>query len=473
MVSWFNARTWTAGLRAVLLLSLATNAQSAKQQVIVGGEAYLVDGDAVSRQGDGQQPDDVMRQKAIFTARVLDELILNSEFAKELFSAETRASVLADQVSGRLVEPWRKPLLTGQSVPAAFVAAKERYKEWATKLASDPQAAAVAIARKDYLDGIGAFRENAEIYRKVTKQNGTLTYEAAWQFLRNQMPMTRLAYARQLEQQVAPPTASGGKSTIRIDQGSADQFRQQVQAEVGSRLDSEIKSVADLDARDDRISRIAESRFAGLRSYRDAVRPPTVNFGGHVGAGQSSVSPDARSTVATFHVQQKITITVPAPPPKSAAAFDMTGGIFLPPPGARNAPGGAAPSSLTGLQGGNNALPPSSGVTPGASSGNLGSDFGQAGMMSPGANQTATGDQPGRTDPGRGTREPYYTGDAENLKVYSSKPYHNNAGWIFNPRTGMWQDPSDPADMILPAVIICCDDTGLAFPSDAVEAKES
>lgn len=37
---------------------------------------------------------------------------------------------------------------------------------------------------------------------------------------------------------------------------------------------------------------------------------------------------------------------------------------------------------------------------------------------------------------------------------------------------GMWENPADPADYRIPTVITCCDNTGLAFPDDALEAQQ-
>ena len=476
MVGCFKVAVWITGFCIAFLLSTAAHAQQAKQQVIVGGATYLVDGTAVSHKNVDKRPDDITIQKAILTARVVDELILNSEFAAELFSAATRASVFADHASGRLVEPWRWPLLTDRPLPEAFIAAKDRYKEWATRLADDPRKAVLAIARRDYLDGIEAYRENAAIYRKVTKNKAILSYQDARQFLQNQMPITRLAYARRLEEQTAQ-AASGGSDAAKINQGNTNRFKRLVQEQVVSRIDTDIKSAQDLDASDGKIRRIAEARFAGLRSYRDAVTPTTVtfNFGARAGGGQGAASPNPGSAAQTFAGQNKVTFTVPAPPPKSAAPFDMTGGIFLPPAATDNPPGAAAaaPSSSNAAGGGNRAGR-AGGTGSDAGAGNAVSGFGQARDWAEFyMGRAPTNNEPGPTNRRRGAAEPYYTGSAENLKVYSSKPYHDNSGWIFNPRTGMWQNPNDPADMMIPAVIICCDETGLAFPGDAVEAKES
>jgi hypothetical protein len=63
-------------------------------------------------------------------------------------------------------------------------------------------------------------------------------------------------------------------------------------------------------------------------------------------------------------------------------------------------------------------------------------------------------------------------GDVDNLKTYSSKPYHNADGMVFNPLNGMWENPTDTSDYRIPTVITCCDDTGLAFPNDAIEAQQ-
>ena len=50
---------------------------------------------------------------------------------------------------------------------------------------------------------------------------------------------------------------------------------------------------------------------------------------------------------------------------------------------------------------------------------------------------------------------------------------HSSDGWVFNPANGLWQNPDDPTDTRIPSVITCCDDTGLAFPDEAVEAQQA
>jgi len=60
----------------------------------------------------------------------------------------------------------------------------------------------------------------------------------------------------------------------------------------------------------------------------------------------------------------------------------------------------------------------------------------------------------------------------DNLKTYSSKPYHNSLGWAFDPMSAGWRNPTNPNEFIPAELVTCCDDTGLAFPNDAIEARK-
>src|SRR5258708_3092590 len=110
-----NRSCRTRSLRFSIFLlfafGLATPALAAELQVRVSDTVFLVKDGVVSRLTGTDPIDDLTAQKAIFAARVLDQQILNSSFNRELFSAVNRANVIADQASGRLIEPWRRVLL--------------------------------------------------------------------------------------------------------------------------------------------------------------------------------------------------------------------------------------------------------------------------------------------------------------------------------------------------------------------------
>jgi hypothetical protein len=57
-------------------------------QVLVNGRAYLVNGAAISGQNGNGPIDELTVRKVNFTARVLDEQILHSEFNKQLLQTE-------------------------------------------------------------------------------------------------------------------------------------------------------------------------------------------------------------------------------------------------------------------------------------------------------------------------------------------------------------------------------------------------
>jgi hypothetical protein len=479
--------TWGRSISGLVVgcsLGLAAHAQDAPLQVTVGDSNYLVSQDTVSRAKGSDPIDDITQRKAKFSARILDELILRSEQAREFFSAANRAVVFADEASGRLVEPWRKPLLNGAAGDPAVAAAKDRYREWATKLASDPRELVLAIARKDYVDGIDAYRDNAAIYRKVMVKGGILTYDEAQRFIQNQPVTARLSYARAVEEQADTAAAgSAAKGVAQPDPASALLFRQRLQAEIVGRIGSDIKSAADFDTSDAKLRRIAESSFAGIKAYRDAVKPATISFG-----APAAKSSDAGGTVAqpgsittTIPGQNKIVITVPAPPPKPTAPFDITGSILPLPANFRNPPptAAAAPAAPAGAgqhqqaaantAGGGAA--PANNTTP-ATNANGGNGGTGGGAPNDSAVTRSDGASPGRTSADTGTnKQPVNYGDRENLKTYSSKHYHDSDGWTFNPMNGLWQNPADPSEVRIPSVITCCDDTGLSFPNEAVEAK--
>jgi hypothetical protein len=200
---------------ALLTVSFAphTRAQPAPSKVVVGGATYAVSDDKVIGQSGTEPLDAATVKKAQFTARVLNQQIVNSDFNKKLFAPLYRATVFFDQASGRLVEPWRNQLQNPST--AAFAKAKDAFKIWATKLAIDPDALMLAVARRDYLDGIAAYRQSISIYRSVLNQNQPLTYEAALALMRNEWPIIRLAYARGLEESLTDNNAARGGASAR------------------------------------------------------------------------------------------------------------------------------------------------------------------------------------------------------------------------------------------------------------------
>ncbi|MEI8277837.1 MAG: hypothetical protein WCG00_17780, partial [Hyphomicrobiales bacterium] len=182
---------------AALVPGAPAVAQDGGLTVMVGDKTYQVAGTAVSAKDGGAADEDTVK-KARFAARVLDEQILHSDYNKIQFGAANRAVMYADALSERRIEPWRVPLINAAG-EAGLAEAKAQFKEWATKLSTNPRELALAVARKDTLDGIAAFRENAVIYRKVTKRNGILTYDEAQRFAQNQAKILRMALARAME----------------------------------------------------------------------------------------------------------------------------------------------------------------------------------------------------------------------------------------------------------------------------------
>ncbi|HEY3796145.1 MAG TPA: hypothetical protein VGM09_30350 [Bradyrhizobium sp.] len=463
------------GIGAIALLVSGlpgrVSAQDAPLKVSVDGKTYLVENGAEARVEGGGAVDALTSRKASLAARVLDEQILHSESNRQLFSAATRASVLADQASGRLVESWQRPLRSTASADAALAAATEGFKAWATRLADDPKEMTLAIARKDYLDGMAAYRENAAIYRSVTIKNEVLSFEAASRFLHNEVATQRLVAAKDLEKQVSAGRASaltiGGAGP---DQTNIARLKQRLQNEVVGQLDKGVKTLDDLERSYGRFRNIAEAESVPLRNYRDAVQPAIIRFTFGVPKGASPTLPPANAgSVIRFNGQNTVIITVPpiTPNPANRKPFDITGGILLPPAGAGRpspaTPGNSAKQSNNQPGNGN---PNSNG--PGSAGPNgLATDSG-----------TGAGNDQAATSPGDATlndindRSSPVPGERENLKTYSSKHYHSAGGMVFNPLNGLWENPADPSDWRIPTVITCCDDTGLAFPDDALEARQ-
>jgi hypothetical protein len=248
-------------------------AHAAPLKIAVDGNVYLVDGDAVSAEKDGAPLDAPTTKKAQFTARVLDQQILHSSFNKQILTADNRATVFAAERSGRLLEPWQRTLGNGAAIAtdATLTDARERYKTWATKLMNDPGELRLAIARQDYLDGIGAFRETAAICRNVVSQGQILTYEDAVRLMRNQWPTIRLTLAKALEERLSDRPS---KDT---DQAGLERLRQRLSNDVTGRIDSDVKTIDDLAASAQKFRAIASSDPLILndRAFGDYVKELT------------------------------------------------------------------------------------------------------------------------------------------------------------------------------------------------------
>lgn len=308
---WMPMPARTSPVAFVILLLLAVTpplgaravAQDAGLTVMVGDKTYLVNGVAVSARPAGEPVDADTARKANFTARVLDEQILHSDYNKIQYDAAHRAIIYADALSEKRIEPWRQPLLNGTG-DAALADAKAEFKAWAGKIVDNPRDLTLAVARKDTLDGIAAYRDNAVIYRKVTRRNGVLTYEEAVRFAQNQIKTLRMAFARALEERLAnrdpnapgsgvdKPGAAGGaqpqagtgdaskagpggKDTQEKSGDSAaaandkNDLKQKVQSEVIDKVDSGVKTPEDLDHSYDRLRDIVTADSTDLQNNRD------------------------------------------------------------------------------------------------------------------------------------------------------------------------------------------------------------
>jgi hypothetical protein len=452
-------------LFAIALLAAAPGAaaQDAPLRVSVNGKFYRVSDNVVSGEDTAQPLDALTSRKASLAAQVLDREILYSNFAARLFSPTTRALVMSAMASGRLIEPWQRTLATSGARPSEtkLASASENFKAWASRLAGDPKQLALAVARKVYSDGFAAYRENAAIYRSVMNQNETLSYDAAIRFLRNEMATRRLAVAFEIERYFNDASAVLAASPPPGPEEST-KARQRIQTEVIDKVGTGVTSPADLERNYLRLARIAESEQPTLRSYLGTVRPAVVRFtftGGKGGDAASGAPPGA--AVTGFAGQNAVTVSVPMARPKNPPV-NITGGVLPLPPGITAPVQGNRPPARPAPQGNSNAPNNANPATD-----HLGSAGG-----SPGAGDTATPDSADATLANNSSPASPAPGDPVNLKTYSSKPYHSADGMVFNPLNGMWENPGDPSDYRLPAVITCCDDTGLAFPDDALEAQQ-
>ena len=115
-------------------------------RVLVNGYVYVISTDSISSEQERAPTDTFALRKASFAARVLADQILHPAAGNEAFSATNRAIVFSDQASGRLVEPWQRPLqrlfangansVTAAQADTALAAAKLTFKDWARKLAA-------------------------------------------------------------------------------------------------------------------------------------------------------------------------------------------------------------------------------------------------------------------------------------------------------------------------------------------------
>jgi hypothetical protein len=213
-------------------LTAYAHAQGPQLTVSVDDRVYVVNGGAVKGKNGDEPLDDSIVEKARFSSRVLDEHILHSDYNKVHYGALSRSIVYADSFSERLIEPWRwsiisAPLLSDGSRQGAgtrsFEEAKKQFMAWSAELAANPSQLTLAIVRNDYLNGISAYKENAVIFRKVTRKNEILSYSDAVRFLQNQPKSLQLAYARALEESLTAKEVSAleqrgsGKSSAALN----------------------------------------------------------------------------------------------------------------------------------------------------------------------------------------------------------------------------------------------------------------
>ncbi|WP_194403345.1 hypothetical protein [Bradyrhizobium sp. CCBAU 53351] len=425
-------------------------------QVLVNGAVYVVNGTEVARQGGHEPVEDETRRQALLTAGVLNEQIRNSDSNRAFFSPANRAAIFADQASGRLVESWQRSLPESASPgsragESALAAAKQKFKAWAAEAAANPNKLALAVVRTDYLNGIAAYRENAAIYRKIVKQNAPLSYDEAIQFLSNQLMTARLARARSLEEQLMVGASDDGLQAAVGQPRDARELAGRIESEIG-RI-GQIRSPADLEQANQRIRRIAESSV--LQGYRESVKPPMVRLSGN-GAPVSADRQDSPSGVSGDA----------SPQGRSAAEAPANAPAATSPQGTSS----AAAQQITAEQRTTDGRPVS-GQNPSAAEANRAQSApeGQAAGAAPDSKDTLAARNVDRSQSGRG---PVLRGTGDNLQTYSSKGYHSPDGFVFNPSHARWENPADPTQTRIPAVMLCCDETGLAFPGDSLEAHQ-
>lgn len=187
------------------LCAVAAAAADGDVKVEINGQVFQRGASIVRDAAGGGVTDQELLTKVRFTARVLVERVL-SENSKAFFSASNRARWFAAAADVRRIEPWKVPLLArvgmvagSQDEAAALAEAKVSFKVWTAKAIADPKRLVQLVARKDGLEGLLAYRENAVIHRRITKKNGILTYEEALRFLKNEALIARAVHARAVE----------------------------------------------------------------------------------------------------------------------------------------------------------------------------------------------------------------------------------------------------------------------------------
>jgi hypothetical protein len=469
-------------------------------RVSVDDAVYIVQGDTVTAEKAASPLDEFVTRKATLAARVFDKQILNSSLNRRFFDPVNRASIFADEQSDRLVEPWRKPLASTDTDndERVIAAARTQFKAWAEKLADDPREAALAVVRQDYRDGIDAYRDNAAIYRSAMVDNKPLSYADALAFLDNQSAVTRLAAARAIEAQLADrsvtPPADIAASAIA---GRASRLSQRIQADVIAKVDA-AKTAADLEQINTSLRQVALAELPSLKDYDDGIRPAVIRLSGTAPqrtpaapslSGASSPVPATPSPTVTTSapVTAAPTVNPPVTSPPSPAVTAAPPAIPAPSVPTVSVPTPQTPAvTPPTVNTAAPARPPVSSTVsvrvPLSAPKSL-KPFGVAGGVTqpPYPAGSGTGGLAGGAKPvaapartwRSGIPETAPVGTPESLKTYSSKRYVAQDGYVFNPRDGVWQNPADPTQFRNPSVITCCDETGLAFPSDGADSDDS
>ncbi len=264
-----------AALVICFAIQAFAEADDAALKVAVDGDTYLVRKTAISREADDGAVDSNILAKARFTARVLDDQIVRSNFNKELFDPRTRAEVFFAQESGRLVPPWRKHL--DDTSPTAVTDTKVFLKKWVDQIWRDPRELTLALAQEDYRDGLTAYRENAAIYFDVVRRGQILTYEAALLFMQNEWPTLRLAVAKSAEDQLNQKS-----SAVNVADTAFDELRANCIGEMTSSIER-ARTVGDLE---DSVKKMREtvergaSRLSGgpLKDYLRRIAELSIKF---------------------------------------------------------------------------------------------------------------------------------------------------------------------------------------------------
>ena len=445
-------RTTKVILGLIVLLQVMPHAFAGNAALLVevNGAKYLVNGSTVTSLSSNKPLGKFTRRKASFTAQVLDKQILHSSSNRKLFSAPSRAAIFADQSSGHFVEPWRRVLASSRQRGdgAAFNAAKSEFKAWSKTLANDPKALALAAVRIDYRASIGAYRENATIYRGVMRHGAILNYRKASRFLQNEMLTYRLALVKTLEQRLSGSRAAASDISMSLNPKTAKQLGQMIREKVIDQIDS-AKDMVDLEVINSRVKRTALAEIPPLKAYRDSIRPAKVRLNSPASNAVQTAAPSANESSVTAkepaQAAGKETVTVVGPS-KKARIVNVVGA-------AKASTGQQTTLSNNHTSG---STPNASVPAPDKASGSVSANAGAAGGSQ--VNKVSTSGRITGHDP---------------LHTYSSIEYTTSDGWKFDPSTGLWRNPKDPTQTRIPAIITCCDKSGLAFPNDAIEAQTS